>query len=125
MPLASASRQMDRGFLSTALFQLSDYIKVPFQITPVLLGMALLIISSFVIRSEKSRWRIPLGVIALALPCAMFYQGMPLALTGTPYIILAAYIVRSLPASVRAGVASLQQIDPSIEEASHILGADA
>ncbi len=33
----------------------------------------------------------------------LFYQGMPLALTGTPYIILAAYIVRSLPASVRAG----------------------
>jgi iron(III) transport system permease protein len=33
--------------------------------------------------------------------------------------------VRSLPASVRAGVASLQQIDPSIEEASGMLGADA
>ena len=30
-----------------------------------------------------------------------------------------------LPASVRAGVAALQQIDPSIEEASNILGADA
>ena len=38
---------------------------------------------------------------------------------------MAAFIVRSLPASVRAGVASLQQIDPSIEEASNILGADA
>ena len=33
--------------------------------------------------------------------------------------------MRSLPASVRAGVASLQQIDPSIEEASNILGGDA
>lgn len=38
---------------------------------------------------------------------------------------MAAFIVRSLPASVRAGVASLQQIAPSIEEASNILGADA
>jgi iron(III) transport system permease protein len=34
-------------------------------------------------------------------------------------------MVRSLPASVRAGVAALHQIDPSIEEASNILGADA
>jgi iron(III) transport system permease protein len=33
--------------------------------------------------------------------------------------------VRSLPASVRAGVAALQQIDPAIEEASANLGADA
>jgi len=77
------------------------------------------------VRSESPRWRIPLGVVALALPCLLIYQGKPLALTGTPFIILAAFIVRSLPASVRAGVAALQQIDPSIEEASQILGADA
>jgi iron(III) transport system permease protein len=38
---------------------------------------------------------------------------------------VAAFAVRSLPASVRAGVAALQQIDPSIEEASSNLGADA
>jgi iron(III) transport system permease protein len=46
-------------------------------------------------------------------------------LVGTPYIVIAAYAVRSLPASVRAGVAALQQIDPAIEEASTNLGADA
>jgi iron(III) transport system permease protein len=51
--------------------------------------------------------------------------GEPLALVGTSYIIIFAYAVRSLPASVRAGVAALQQIDPSIEEASSNLGADA
>jgi len=33
--------------------------------------------------------------------------------------------VRSLPAAVRAGVASLQQIDHSIEKASAVLEADA
>jgi iron(III) transport system permease protein len=124
-PIASASREMERGFWSSALFQLSDYIKVPFQLSPALLGLVLLFISALLVRAEKSNWRLPLGIAALALPCALFYQGMPLALTGTPYIILAAYIVRSLPASVRAGVAALQQIDPSIEEASQILGADA
>jgi iron(III) transport system permease protein len=124
-PIASASRNLTPGFGSSALYQLADYIKVPFQLTPVLLGIALLFISALLVRSADPRWRMPIGVIALALPCALFYQGMPLAMTSTPYIILAAYIVRSLPASVRAGVAALQQIDPSIEEASQILGADA
>ena len=56
---------------------------------------------------------------------ALTFWGEPLALVGSPYIILAAYAVRSLPASVRAGIASLQQIDPAIEEASTNLGADA
>ncbi len=56
---------------------------------------------------------------------ALCFMGKPLALVGTPYIIIAAFAVRSLPASVRAGVAALQQIDPTIEEASSILGADA
>jgi iron(III) transport system permease protein len=56
---------------------------------------------------------------------SLIFFGESLTLVGTPYIIVAAYAVRSLPASVRAGVASLQQIDPSIEEASNILGGDA
>lgn len=124
-PIATASRQMVRGFGSNALFQFSDYIKVPFQLSPALLGMALLFISALVVRAAEPRWRLPVGILALGIPCVLFFQGLPLALTGTPYIILAAYIVRSLPASVRAGVAALQQIDPSIEEASHILGADS
>lgn len=124
-PLADATRSMERGFWSNALFQFADYIKVIFQPSPSLLGIALIFITALLIRSESPRWRMPLGVVALALPCLLLYQGMPLALTGTPFIILAAFIVRSLPASVRAGVAALQQIDPSIEEASQILGADA
>ncbi|MFM8320655.1 MAG: ABC transporter permease [Chloroflexota bacterium] len=123
-PVAAASREMPRGFASNALYQLADYIKVPFQPPPLLLGMALVFLAALLARSEAPRWRLPLGVALLGLPCALFFHGLPLALTGTPYIIMAAYIVRSLPASVRAGVASLQQIDPSIEEASQILGAD-
>ena len=61
----------------------------------------------------------------LAFCASLIFFGTPLALVGTPYIIIAAYAVRSLPASVRAGVASLQQIDPSIEEASTNLGANS
>ena len=55
----------------------------------------------------------------------MTLVGEPLALVGTAYIVIFAYAVRSLPASVRAGVAALQQIDPAIEEASANLGGNA
>ena len=52
----------------------------------------------------KSRaWRIILGILALAVPCALSFTGVPFALVGGAYIIMAAYIVRSLPASVRVG----------------------
>lgn len=47
------------------------------------------------------------------------------AIAGGTIALILAYVVRSVPAGVRAGVASLQQIDPSIEEASISLGADS
>ncbi|MFC1959774.1 ABC transporter permease [Chloroflexota bacterium] len=43
---------------------------------------------------------------------------------GGALAIVIVYIVRSTPAALRSGVASLSQIDPSIEEASISLGAD-
>ncbi len=46
-------------------------------------------------------------------------------LTGTALIIVVAFIIRSLPVGVRSGMSSLQQIDPSIEEAASILGASS
>lgn len=46
------------------------------------------------------------------------------AIAGGTIALILAYIVRSVPAGLRAGVASLQQIDPSIEEAAISLGAD-
>lgn len=46
------------------------------------------------------------------------------ALLGGALAILLVYIVRSAPGGLRSGAASLQQIDPSIEEASVSLGAD-
>ncbi|HIC88532.1 MAG TPA: iron ABC transporter permease, partial [Anaerolineae bacterium] len=47
------------------------------------------------------------------------------ALLGGALSIVIVYVVRSMPAGVRAGVAALQQIDPAIEEASISLGADS
>ncbi len=48
----------------------------------------------------------------------------PLLLTGTAAIIVLCFVFREMPVAIEAGVASLSQIDPSIEEASTNLGAD-
>jgi len=124
-PIAAFSRSLPRGFWSNATFQFADYLKVPFQAPPALLAIVLIFSSALLSVAEKGRWRLLLTTLSLAIPCALSLMGMPLALVGTAYIIVAAYAVRSLPASVRSGIAALQQIDPSIEEASNILGGDA
>lgn len=124
-PVAQFSRSLPRGFWSNAIFQLAEHLRVPFQMPPAILAIVLVFGGVIILGAEKGRWRLALGTIGLAVPCALSFLGMPMALVGTAYIILAAYAVRSLPASVRSGVAALQQIDPSIEEASNILGGDA
>lgn len=53
------------------------------------------------------------------------FNEYPLQLTGTAMILVAAFIIRSLPIGIRAGESSLQQIDPGIEEAAADLGSSA
>ena len=125
-PIADFSRSIERGFWSNAIFQFADHIKVLVQPPPSLLAIFLILAGVLLLQANRSRMaRLLGGTLALTVPCAMFFMGSPFSLVGGAYIIMAAFVVRSLPASVRAGVASLQQIDPSIEEASNILGADA
>jgi iron(III) transport system permease protein len=125
-PIADFSRSLERGFWSNAIFQFSDYIKVLLQPTTALLAIALIFAGVLLLQEVKGKaFRISLGILGLIPSCALLFVGVPFAMVGGAYIIMAAYIVRSLPASVRSGVAALQQIDPSIEEASNILGADA
>jgi len=125
-PIADFSRSIERGFWSNAIFQFSDHIKVIFQPPPSLLAIFLIFAGILLVQGLQHRvLRVVGGILALIIPCAMSFMEIPFALVGGAYIIMAAFIIRSLPASVRAGVASLQQIDPSIEEASNILGADA
>ena len=50
---------------------------------------------------------------------------LPFTLTGTGFIIMILLVFRNLPVGIRNGVAAIQQIDPSIEEASIDLGADS
>jgi iron(III) transport system permease protein len=124
-PVADFSRSIERGFWSNAIFQFSDHVKVLFQPPPSLLAIFLIFAGILFVQALKQPLhRIVGGILALIVPCAMSFMDIPFALVGGAYIIMAAFVIRSLPASVRAGVASLQQIDPSIEEASNILGAD-
>ncbi|NCC96259.1 MAG: iron ABC transporter permease, partial [Synergistales bacterium] len=53
------------------------------------------------------------------------FNKAPIILVGTAAIIVINYVVRELPVGVEGGVASLRQIDPSIEEAAQDLGADS
>jgi iron(III) transport system permease protein len=124
-PIAAFSRAIPRGFWSNAVFQFSEHIKVFFQTPLPILAIIYTFAAVLVVQRAAGAFRVFLTAVLVALIATMCFMGKPLALTGTAFIILAAYAVRSLPASVRAGVAALQQIDPSIEEASSNLGADA
>jgi iron(III) transport system permease protein len=124
-PIAILSRSIPPGFWANFLFQFSDYLKVFFQTPLPLVAIIYAFLSLLAVERERGAMRVVMATIYLALVAVLCFAGQPLALIGTPYIILAAFAVRSLPASVRAGVAALQQIDPSIEEASGMLGGDA
>lgn len=53
------------------------------------------------------------------------FNDYPLPITGTAMILIAAFVIRAIPIGIRAGIASLQQIDPAIEEAASDLGSHA
>ncbi|MBU0927367.1 MAG: ABC transporter permease subunit [Spirochaetes bacterium] len=60
----------------------------------------------------------------LGIAYILAFNKTPFLLVGTGAIIVINYIVRELPVGIEGGVASLRQIDPSIEEAARDLGAD-
>ena len=49
----------------------------------------------------------------------------PIELTGTGMILVLSFIFRNMPVGVRAGVASMSQIDRSLDESSLTLGANS
>ncbi len=63
---------------------------------------------------------IPGAVLGISLIVA--FNKPPLILTGTAAIMIIAFVIRKLPYTVRSGSAFLQQMDPSVEEASINLG---
>jgi len=60
--------------------------------------------------------------VALALGLIICYSSPPLALYGTLWILLVAYMIKGFPISFLFIRSSLKQISPELEEASRILG---
>lgn len=72
------------------------------------------------------------SLLGLAVPGTVFglgyilaFNSKPLLLTNTWIILVIVLAMTRLPVGVRSGVASLQQIDPSIEEAGRDLGGSS
>ena len=106
--------------------------------TPVAGLMGMLITYLVVRRKFAGRSLVDFtSVLGLAVPGTVVGIGFILAfnqpllnglipkLTGTGLIIILAYVVRSIPGSVRTGVAAMQQVDVAMEEASANLGASS
>jgi iron(III) transport system permease protein len=64
---------------------------------------------------------VPGTVIGIAYVLA--FNTPPIELTGTGLIIVLCLVFRNMPVGVRGGLASLEQIDRSLDEASSTLGA--
>jgi iron(III) transport system permease protein len=47
----------------------------------------------------------------------------PIEITGTAFVLIMCFVFRNMPVGVRAGIATLSQIDKSLDEASLTLGA--
>jgi iron(III) transport system permease protein len=124
-PISRLALSIESPFWGNAVRQFADYVKVFFQTPQSILMIVYLFVVVMAVGRLAGRERLIAAILLFGLGGTLAFIGEPLAMIGTPYIIIAAFVVRSLPASVRAGVAALQQIDPSIEEASNSLGADA
>ena len=103
----------------------ADYLEVPFSLPTFFLGVCLFFVAAMIIYQYRGRFEKLIKTILLMLSVTILFTGDQMQMNGSAYIILFAFLVRSLPASVRSGIAALQQIDYSIEEASTILGGDS
>lgn len=123
--LAVIGRGLSNTILSRVVVNLASELEFFLLLPSGMLGFLVLTLAALATYQVEQPRRPWAAALLVALALAVTFRGEPLALVGSPYIVVAAFAVRSLPASVRAGVAALQQIDPAIEEASTSLGADA
>ena len=124
-PMAIWGRRIGGDYLPGIITSVASWITLVFQPPLAILGFTYIVLGGFLLPMWAPRTRPYAAIVFLAVCCALTFYGEPLALVGSAYIVVAAYAVRSLPATVRASIASLQQIDPAIEEASTSLGGDA
>lgn len=96
-------------------------------------GILGMIIAFLIVRKRfpGRQWVEFTSLLSMAIPGTVIgmgyvlaYNKPPLVLTGTAAIIVLSFVFRSMPVGIRAGMASLQQIDPAIEEAAQDMGAN-
>jgi len=73
--------------------------------------------------SSLLNYALPGTVVGIAYIIA--FNERPILLTGTLSILVAAYVFRYYATGIRSVIASLEQIDPALEEASLSLGASS
>lgn len=76
--------------------------------------------SKFISRFCQVGYAIPGVVIALSL-VLLVNRTLPF-LYATPFVVVIAYVLRHMPQAVRASESALNQLSPSLEEASRTLG---
>lgn len=110
-----------------------DTTKLALIATPIT-GLLSMIIAFLVIRRKfigrayidfTTMLSIAIPGTVVGLGYVITYNKPPIVLTGTGLILIIAFVMRSMPVGIRSGMASLQQIDPSIEEAACVLGASS
>ena len=124
-PIRIFGRKQEVRFWKVFIQQLADYLEVPFTLPSFFLGVCLFFVCAMILYQYRGKFATGIKMLMLMLTITILFTGNQLAMSGSAYIILFAFLVRSIPASVRSGVAALQQIDGSIEEASNILGGDS
>lgn len=122
-PLVYWSSTTSWRMSGNVFFQICKYIRSVFQIPTPVIAIPCALASAFAAYSQQGVRRPLLVTVLLGMVAALCFVGKPMVLIGTPYIIIAAYAARSLPGSLRAVSAALQQVDLSLEEASGVLGA--
>lgn len=112
---------------------IGDTLKI--AVVSTVLGSLIAVVAGYVVQRKKFLGRrvlefssmlnyaLPGTVVGIAYILA--FNQKPFLLTGTMTILVAAYVFRYYATGIRSVVASLQQIDPALEEASMSLGASS
>ena len=112
---------------------IADTLKI--AVVSMLFGAVLSVVIGYIIQRKRFpakgmldfsamlNYALPGTVVGIAYIAA--FNKPPLLLTGTMTILIAAYVFRYYATGIRSVIASLQQIDPVLEEASARLGASA
>lgn len=108
-----------------------DTLTIALITTPISGILAMLIAFLIVRRNFPGKSALEFGsILSYAVPGTVVgigyilaFNGAPFMLTGTLTILVLCFVFRYMPVGIQSGVAILRQIDPSIEEAAHNLGA--